>query len=509
MENNIDSEKTNLLHKIASSDPFSPRYHFICPEGIRGPFDPNGAIFWKGRYHLFYIFQSPRKTINHGILHCWGHASSADLLHWDYHPTALRPPEGEPQTHIFSGCAFLDKKGRPTIIYHGVGQGTCIAVPEDDDLINWRNLPQNPVIPEPRQKGDPGRGIYNVFDPHVWIEGDYYHVILGGRVKPHELYDTAYLFRSTDLFKWEYLRPFYNPNPHWTSEGEDCACPDFFKLGNRWMLACISHARGARYYLGRYENGTFVPEEHHRMNWPGGSCFAPESLLDDKGRRVLWAWVPDQRKGEDYTPEQFGIMTMPRVLSLDNKGKLRIEPPEEFKSLRREKYSSPSFTLIDGKERVLVGISGDVMEITVDATVPESGVFGLKVRMTPDAVEETVIRVDRGMKTLSVDTTRASLSSNVFQSSPIFSIFEKVERKDIRIQEAPFELESGEPLHLRVFLDKTIMEVYANHRQCVTQRIYPTRPDSLGTSVFCNGGSASVNSVEAWRIDSTITEKES
>ena len=113
------------------------------------------------------------------------------------------------------------------------------------------------------------------------------------------------------------------------------------------------------------------------------------------------------------------------------------------------------------------------------------------------------------MKTLSVDTTRSSLSSNVFQRYPICNLHGKVEFKDIRIQEAPFELETGEPLHLRVFLDKTIMEVYANHRQCVTQRIYPTRPDSLGVSVFCTGGSASVNSVEAWRIDSTITEKES
>lgn len=485
------------MNTLINSD-LAPRYHFICPSECRarGCFDPNGAIFWKGRYHLFYIFQSPRKTINHGIVHCWGHASSKDLLHWDYHPTALRPSEGEPQTHIFSGCAFMDKKGRPVIIYHGVGQGTCIALPEDDDLIRWRNLPENPVIPEPKKIGDPGWEIYNVFDPHAWMEGDHYYAILGGKVKPHELHDTAYLFRSTDMVSWEYLRPFYNPNPHWTGEEEDCACPDFFKLGNRWMLSCISHPRGARYYLGRYENGTFVPEEHHRMNWPGGPCFAPESLLDDKGRRILWAWVIDHLTVDGFI--EYGVLTMPRVLSLDNNGNLLIEPPEEFKSLRHNKHSHPPFNLSAGQEKILDGIAGDVMEIAIDVSVSSPGIFGLKVRMAHDAVEETIIRLDTGRRNLSIDTSRSTLNPDVFQKFPI--VAGKVNCRDIRIQEAPFELKSGEPLRMRVFLDNSVMEVYANSRQCLTQRIYPTRHDSLNTAVFCSEGTVKINSVDKWEL---------
>lgn len=501
--NRIDSEKTQLLRKIARSNPLAPQYHFLCPEGIRGPFDPNGAIFWKGRYHLFYIFQSPRTTIGHGIVHCWGHASSRDLLHWDYHPTALRPEEAEPQSHIFSGGAFLNKEGKPTIVYHGVNQGTCIAVPEDDDLIHWRNLPQNPVIPEPFKAGDPGWGIYNVFDPHAWVEGEDYYAILGGKVKPHELHDTAYLFRSRDLLRWEYLRPFYHPNPHWTGEEEDCACPDFFKLGNRWMLACISHPRGARYYLGRYENGTFVPEEHHRMNWPGGSCFAPESLRDDQGRRIFWAWVLDQRKGEGCPPEEFGVLTMPRVLSLDDRGRLQIDPPEEFKSLRGQSRRCEPFVLRDGEESVLHGLAGDTLEVAMEAEVPDGGSLELKVRMSPDEAEQTVIRVDRKKAILSVDTTRSSRGPYVYQRYPIALIRGTAEFRDIRLQEAPFELALGEPVRLRIFIDRSILEVYANRRQCVTQRIYPTRSDSLGTAVSCRGGVATMRFVEAWELAST------
>lgn len=500
MDTVIDHEKAEQLQELVKTNPRVPVYHFICPQGINGPFDPNGAIFWQGRYHLFYIFPRPRST--DGNVFCWGHASSIDLLHWDYHPTALDcPEEPDPQDHIFSGGAFLDKSGKPTIIYHGVRQGTCIAVPEDDDLIRWRKFPENPVIPNPQKEGDPGWGVYNVFDPHAWIYDDDYYAILGGKVKPDDRYDTAYLFKSPDLINWEYQSPFYQPNPAWTGGEEDCACPDFFQLGDRWMLSCISHPCGARYYLGRYENGLFIPEEHHRMNWPGGPCFAPESLKDDQDRRIFWAWVLEQRQGEDLTWDEYGVMTMPRVLSLNDRGQLQIDPPEELKQIRDKEFQVDRFTLAIGEETVLEEIFGDVMEVELEVSVPTSGIFGLKVRMSPDREEETIIRVDSEKSILAIDTTKGSLDPYVIQRYPIS--YGDTESRDIRIQEAPFKLEPGELLRLRVFLDKSIMEVYANSRQCITQRIYPTRPDSLGMAVFCDGRSATVNSVSCWNITPT------
>jgi sucrose-6-phosphate hydrolase SacC (GH32 family) len=72
------------------------------------------------------------------------------------------------------------------------------------------------------------------------------------------------------------------------------------------------------------------------------------------------------------------------------------------------------------------------------------------------------------------------------------------ENPPVTAQEAPFELHPGEPLCLRIFLDRSILEVFANGRQCVTQPIYPTRPDSLGVTVFARGGSVTVASLDAW-----------
>ncbi|MBC7235857.1 MAG: glycoside hydrolase family 32 protein [Chloroflexi bacterium] len=492
--------KMNIIAE-GLSDPYAPRYHLIAPEGAARPFDPNGALFWKGRYHLFYIFQDP--ALPHGG-HCWGHVSSADLLHWDYHPTALAPAPGDPEMGIFSGCALLTKDGVPTLVYHGVGAGTCLAFAEDDDLIRWRKSKHNPVIPIP-QEGDPGWGVYNVFDPHAWLEGDTYYVILGGKVKPHNLYDTAYLFSSPDLLRWRYLRPFYNPNPHWTGEEEDCACPDFFALGNRHALLCISHPWGARIYLGRWETregvGTFVPEEHLRMNWPGGPCFAPESLIDDRGRRLFWAWALDQRAGEGLVTNALGVMTLPRALSLDEAGRLQIDPPVEFEALRREPRHIEGFMLGDGEEQRLAGIAGDTMELSLVAEVTKGGRLGLKVRASPDDTEETIILVDTAAGTLAIDTRRSTLASNVFQRHPIAR--GDVPQQDVRVQTAPLHLDPDEPLRLRIFLDRSMLEVFANRRQCVTQRIYPTREDSLGVALFAQGSAATVRSVEAWQMAPT------
>ena len=404
---------------------------------------------------------------------------------------------------IFSGGAFLDREGRPALIYHGVGAGTCLAAPGDDELIRWRKSPHNPVIPEPRE-GTPGWGVYNVFDPHAWLEGDRYYAILGGKVKPHDRWDTAYLFTSTDLLHWEYLRPFYRPDPRWTEEEEDCACPDFFPLGDRHALLCISHPWGARCYLGRYRNGTFFPEEHQRMNWPGGACFAPESLVDARGRRIFWAWALDQQRREKPLLG-LGVMTLPRVLSLARDGSLRIEPAEELEGLRRNRCHWKDLTLAPGRGLFFDELRGDRLELELEASLSEAGALGLKVGCSPGGEEQTVILCDRQGGSLVIDTSRASLDPEVWRPFPV--IRGKRQPQDVPVQVAPFELRSGERLRLRVFLDRSILEVFANGRQCLTQRIYPTRSDSLGVALFAARGESMVHAFTAWDMEGIRTVK--
>ena len=114
------------------------------------------------------------------------------------------------------------------------------------------------------------------------------------------------------------------------------------------------------------------------------------------------------------------------------------------------------------------------------------------MRCSPDGEEQTLILFDDETRTLQVDTSRSSLSPDIVQPWPqhgtSFSPNPLDGREDVRVQKAPFELAPGEPLRLRIFLDRSILEVFANSRQCVTQRIYPTRGDSMGVRLFSEKG---------------------
>lgn len=508
-----DIEETGRLVRAARTlrekyhaDPHRPTYHFVAPEGVCFPFDPQGCIFWKGKYHLFYAVQldvGPRIQPV-GELGAWGHASSVDLVHWIHHPVPLVATPEDPERQVYAGGSLINKDGVPTMIYHGVDSGTCIATAEDDDLIHWKKHPNNPVIRLPK-KGDPNYGTYHVWDTCGWMKDGVYYSISGDKpnTPPKTNGDIAFLFRSYDMANWEYLHPFYKSDRRWTPEDEDCSCPDFFPLGDKHVLMFISHTQGTQYYIGRYEEDKFYPERHGKMNWAGGPVFAQDSLVDDKGRRIFWAWACESRVREAQLAAGWsGIMTLPRVLSLADDGTMLIEPAEELAMLRRNPRTQEYLVLGSDSEQTLEIARGDCLELSLEVDVQQTRQFGLKVRCSPDGVEQTVITFDPAAKTLSIDTTKSSLSKDIIQPWPhpqaAFHRNAIRDSKDVRVQTAPFELAAGERLELRVFLDRSIIEVYANGRQCVTQRIYPTRSDSQGIVLFSKGGNTIVQSCKAW-----------
>ena len=172
----------------------------MAAEGVCFPFDPQGCIFWKGQYHLFYAIQVEGKG-------SWGHASSVDLVHWVHHPVPLTVAPGDPEAHVFAGGALINRDGVPTMIYHGLHSGTCIATSNDDNLLHWTKSPENPVIRQPME-GDADHGRYHVWDTCGWMKDGLYYSISGdhpGR-PPATDGDIAYLFRSPDLVNWEYLQ---------------------------------------------------------------------------------------------------------------------------------------------------------------------------------------------------------------------------------------------------------------------------------------------------------------
>ena len=114
----------------------------------------------------------------------------------------------------------------------------------------------------------------------------------------------------------------------------------------------------------------------------------------------------------------------------------------------------------------LKDVAGDRLEIVAELQPGEARSIGVKVRRSPGGEEETLVVYDRTAKTLSVDRSRSSTEAGTETS----------------VKSAPFELREGEPLRLRVFVDRSVIEVFANERISITSRIYPTRADSLGVA---------------------------
>ena len=460
------AESARELRERILTDPARPGYHFVVPEGVAMPFDPNGAIYWKGRYHLFYIFQDTRlgKRADH-----WGHMSSADLLHWRHHPTGLL--DG-----MYSGNCFLNREGVPTICYHQKGQGNAMAVALDDDLNEWKKLDSNPITPATRE-GDEHHGKYSSWDPFGWLEGDTCYAIFGGK-RP------AVAKAPALEGEWKYAGDLFAHGVEGVSLDEDVSCPDLFELGGKHVLLCISHRLGCRYYVGDWRDEQFHPESHAQMSWVDNSFFAPESLVDDRGRRIMWAWILDEplfgaRTGHGW----FGTLSLPRVLSLGDDGLLRMDVPEEIEALRYGGVQMGPFVVPADEEAPVEGVAGNSLELQVEMESAEASHFGVKVCTSPDGQEETSVFYDAKEKLLKVDTRR---------SGP--------EDTPRAIEAAPFELRDGEPLKLRIFVDKSVVEVFANGRQAIARRIYPSRQNSTGVKVFSAGGDTHVHSLDAWKI---------
>ena len=490
-------EATRKLRTKYLNDRYRPTWHFLGSEGVCFPFDPQGCIYWKGKYHVFYAIQDKGKG-------AWGHASSIDLVHWVHHPIPLTVNAGDPEEHVFAGGSLISLDGKPTMIYHGVNSGTCIAQSLDDDLIRWQKSSRNPVIQLPKA-GEPNYGKYHVWDTCGWVKDGVYYSISGDHPNhaPPTDGDIAYLFRSKDLVKWEYMHPFYKSKREWTPDDEDCSCPDFFKLGDKHVLMFISHTQGTQYYIGRYEDDRFFPESHGKMNWAGGPVFANDSLVDDKGRRIMWAWACESwERDTQLSAGWSGVMTMPRVLSMSKEGTMLINPAEELQQLRMNPVVKDKFPLPAGDAISVNEVEGDSLELEVNVDMATASQFSILVRCSPDGSEQTVITYDNNAGVIRIDTTKSSLRDDIFQPFPYpqAAYFPKQVRqsKDVRIQEAPFELNPAEVLTLRVFLDRSILEVFANGRQCVTQRIYPSRKDSNRIKVMSAGGDVTIQSIRAW-----------
>lgn len=476
------------------SDPYRPGYHFAFPYGCDGACgDPNGAFFADGRYHMMYLY----KVRMGESKWFWGHVSSADLLHWRYHPDALSPSEKEmneaDECGYFSGGAFLDDDGTAYISCwafpkKGVHKGGIEILKSRPPYENWEAI--EPLMLE--TSGDTW-GIHETeidgetvqlgcADPsNIWKKNGVYYIQLGnlpvlqkyGRDENSpEKYKGGWteLFRSRDLKKWEFVGRFYDkPSdlPSSPDDSEDDMCPSFLPLYNkvengettdRFLQLFIAHNRGCQYFVGSMDGERFVPESHGRMSWNDKTYFAPEALIDDRGRHIIFTWLFESDEIRQQSLEWFGyngVYALPRCVWLSD-GVLGISPISELDSLE---YNRQSFDLSNLS-------SGDVIEVKnprscrIRAEFEVCGKCGISVLGNSDSGERLEIYFSPDDKLLVCDTNGMPTVSEKNR------------------EEAPLELHEGERLCLDIFVDKSIVEVFANNRQAICRRVLVKNPET-------------------------------
>lgn len=491
-----------LLREKFLDDPYRPGYHFCVPEDMGMPGDPNGAFYHDGRYHLMYLYNRT------GTGFCWGHISSKDLVHWRHHPDAIGPGHGD--EGCFSGGGFVDDDGTAYLSYWMLwgDKGIGIAKSDDAGFDEWTKSVANPVIRSSEwgvteAKDANGKTFYyGSADPsNIWKKDGRYYMLTGnllvlnkiGREPESPLSeqgDRLYLFVSDDLKSWNYERVFYERKAEWTDRSEDNMCPSFLPLpstadggpvSDKHLLLFISHNKGCQYYIGDYRDDRFHPESHGRMSWVDNTYFAPESLIDGDGRHIMWAWLTDNPPDEKKRGWS-GVYGLPRSLWLGDDGALRMAPVKELEALRERERTWSGLALEDGETHTLCGVTGDSCELRLEIARGDAKRCGVKVRVSGNAEEETRIYYDAELRELVFDSTKSGSFGR-----PV-------------VERAPFALKEGEALELRVFVDKSIVEVYANERQAIGRRVYPTRDDSLGVQLFAEGGKARFDTVRAWRM---------
>jgi beta-fructofuranosidase len=374
----------------------------------------------------------------------------------------------------------------------------------------WKKSPSNPVIKShewgiTELKDIEGKDVHvGSADPsNIWKKNGKYYMLTGslmvlnkyGRNEddpPDERGDRLYLFESDDLKDWTYLHRFYDSKREWTATSEDNMCPSFLplpasaeggRLSDKYLLLFISHNKGAQYYIGDYRNDYFYPEQHGRMSWTDNSYFAPEAVMDDRKRQIMWSWIFDDR------PESLqkyygwtGVYGLPRALWLAKDGTLGIRPVKELESLRLAMHEKQRFSVRAGKEVDLAGFGSELMEIEATIQVGTAAQVGMNVGYASNGQEQTSIYYDAHDSKLKFDTTRSSID-----------LGRKV------VEAAPLELKKAELLVLHIYVDKGVVEVFANDRQAIARAVYP-KLHGTGVRIFSNGGDAKVISIRAWKL---------
>ncbi|HET9747143.1 MAG TPA: glycoside hydrolase family 32 protein [Chitinophagaceae bacterium] len=461
---------------------FRPQFHFTPP--LHWINDPNGLVYHKGTYHLFY--QHNPMGIRWGHM-SWGHATSKDLVHWKHLPVAIAE---EKDTMIFSGTCIADfnnssgfgKNGQTPLVaiytghIEGINQSQHVAYSLDEG-VTWKKHEENPVLDLHKK---------DFRDPKIfWHDEKKYWVMLVMLPIEH----LVQFYSSSNLKDWKHLSDF---GPAGDTSGI-WECPDLTRIpvegepGKKKWLLQMSVGASMQYFIGGFDGTRFINESTlNKIFRPDYgpdyyAAIAYNQLPDSIGPTVI-GWVNNWSYANDIpTMPWRGMMSLPRTLSvkkIDGDWLLFQRPVESLKSLRSDPIVSISNAEI-GKSKTLP-ITSQQFEINAILEPSASSTCGIKLAV--GGAHEFEIGYNATTQTLYMDRSKAG---NIDFSPE----FKKRFRSETKL------LLNNRRLQLTVFFDHSIVELFANDgRTVMTMQLFPGQQVS-GVELFSNGGKTLIESL--------------
>ncbi|MFV8391669.1 glycoside hydrolase family 32 protein [Flavobacterium sp. LB2P6] len=467
------SEKIKIDSTETYKEPFRPQFHF-SPEK-KWMNDPNGMVFYKGIYHLFYQYYPD--DIVWGPMH-WGHATSTDLIHWTHKKIALFP---DTLGMIFSGSAVVDLNNtsglgtteNPPMVaiftYHDMAgekagrsdyqtQGLAYSLDEGE---TWLKYEKNPIVKN--------SGLKDFRDPKVFWNSEtnlWNMVLVAG--------DHAQFYTSENLINWKFESEF---GKKIGAHGGVWECPDIFKLKvagskeEKWVLlisinpGAPNGGSGTQYFVGDFDGKSFKTTQKD-IKWidNGTDNYAGVTYNNTPdNKRLFLGWMSNWLYARNTPTKNWrSAMTLPRELSLvkiNNSYVLKNSPVEPFKKQLVSEFSKDLLRIKPQQKINFTYDNFNQSEIKFKAASKN-----LKMIFSNEVNDSLVLNYDAAQKTFSIDRRHSGIVN-----------FEQNFGKEIHKTATPNVI--SETIDYQIILDWSSIEIFLNEGvYSFTEQIFPNKP---------------------------------
>jgi len=460
----------NNTYAQSMKEDHRPLVHFSPKEKWMN--DPNGMLYYKGIYHLFFQYY-PDSTV-WGPMH-WGHATSTDLFHWQQQPIALYP---DSLGYIFSGSAVADINNTSGLGVNGKGPLVAIFTHHDpvgekagrndfqnqsiaysnDEGKTWVKYAGNPVLKNP--------GITDFRDPKVmWYEKDKKWIMTLATK------DRISFYSSKDLKNWVKESEFGNTVG---AHGGVWECPDLFSLNDKgkkvWVLIVNLNPGGpnkgsaTQYFLGDFNGNKFTPFSTD-TKWLdyGPDEYAGITWSNTGDRKIFLGWMSNWLYANVVPTEKWrNALTIPRELALRHVGKdilLASNPVIEISSIQSGKKSLQNLDAVK-----TINLSDKISNLTVpckiNLQIDDANNFSLV--LSNDINEQTIIGYDKKSRQYYIDRTKSGKTA--FQS-------------DFAAKHTAPRFTRDKKMNITLVIDVSSVELFADDGlTTMTEIFFPNKP---------------------------------